>query len=42
MSAAEREFAGNKARIERGQTYRAQKLSDWRRGASPSSTRPAR
>ncbi|MCA1221616.1 hypothetical protein [Streptomyces sp. 8L] len=42
MSAAEREFARNKARIESGETFRAQKPSDWRRGASPSSTRPAR
>ncbi|MFE9399909.1 hypothetical protein [Streptomyces flavidovirens] len=42
LSAAEREFARNKARIESGETYRAQKPPDWRRGASPSSTRPAR
>lgn len=42
LSAAEREFARNKARIESGETFRAQKSSDWRRGASPSSTRPAR
>jgi hypothetical protein len=42
LSAVEREFARNKARIESGETYRAQKPSDWRRGASPSSTRPAR
>ncbi|MGW7341248.1 hypothetical protein [Streptomyces sp. NPDC054808] len=42
LSAAEREFARNKARIESGETFRAQKPSDWRRGASPSSTRPAR
>lgn len=42
MSAAEREFARNKARIESGETFRGQKPSDWRRGASPSSTRPAR
>ncbi|MFF0142364.1 hypothetical protein ACFYRN_38735 [Streptomyces sp. NPDC005227] len=42
MSAAEREFARNKARIESGETFRAQKASDWRRGSSPSSTRPAR
>ncbi|MCX4902387.1 hypothetical protein [Streptomyces sp. NBC_00892] len=42
MSAAEREFARNKARIESGETFRGQKLSGWRRGASPSSTRPAR
>ncbi|WP_432038643.1 hypothetical protein [Streptomyces cucumeris] len=42
LSPAEREFARNKARIESGETYRAQKPSDWRRGASPSSTRPAR
>ncbi|GAA4339871.1 hypothetical protein GCM10023086_75120 [Streptomyces venetus] len=41
MSAAEREFARNKARIESGETFRGQKPSDWRRGASPSSTRPA-
>ncbi|WP_237525021.1 hypothetical protein [Streptomyces sp. SID5643] len=42
MSAAEREFARNKARIESGETFRGQKPSDWRRGSSPSSTRPAR
>ncbi|MDP9607749.1 hypothetical protein [Streptomyces demainii] len=42
LSAAEREFARNKARIESGETFRGQKPSDWRRGASPSSTRPAR
>ncbi|MFF1344078.1 hypothetical protein ACFVYT_40765 [Streptomyces sp. NPDC058290] len=42
LSAAEREFARNKARIESGETYRAQKPSDWRLGSSPSSTRPAR
>ncbi|MGN2365565.1 hypothetical protein [Streptomyces luridiscabiei] len=42
LSAAEREFARNKARIESGETFRAQKPSDWRRGASPSSTRPTR
>ncbi|WP_406423666.1 hypothetical protein OHA59_49455 [Streptomyces sp. NBC_01589] len=42
MSAAEREFARNKARIESGETFRARKPSDWRRGFSPSSTRPAR
>ncbi|GLX49703.1 hypothetical protein Shyhy01_26530 [Streptomyces hygroscopicus subsp. hygroscopicus] len=42
MSAAEREFARNKARIESGETFRGRKPSDWRRGASPSSTRPAR
>ncbi|MEU5163851.1 hypothetical protein AB0G74_30145 [Streptomyces sp. NPDC020875] len=36
------EFARNKARIESGDTYRAQKPLDWRFGASPSSTRPAR
>ncbi|WP_431777031.1 hypothetical protein [Streptomyces cucumeris] len=42
LSAAEREFARNKARIESGATFRGQKPSDWRRGASPSSTRPAR
>ncbi|MEU5416055.1 hypothetical protein [Streptomyces clavifer] len=42
LSAAEREFARNKARIESGETFRGQKPSDWRRGASPSSSRPAR
>ncbi len=42
LSAAEREFARNKARIESGETFRGQKPSDWRRGSSPSSTRPAR
>ncbi|MFF7603340.1 hypothetical protein [Streptomyces mirabilis] len=42
MSAAEREFARNKARIESGETFRAQKPSDWRLGSSPSNTRPAR
>ncbi|WP_189867158.1 hypothetical protein [Streptomyces poonensis] len=42
LSAAEREFARNKARIESGETFRGQKPSDWRRGASPSGTRPAR
>ncbi|MEU6353172.1 hypothetical protein ABZ896_28250 [Streptomyces sp. NPDC047072] len=41
-SAAEREFARNKARIESGETFRSRKPSDWRRGASVSSTRPAR
>ncbi|WP_324792453.1 hypothetical protein SJX93_00180 [Streptomyces cyaneofuscatus] len=42
LSAAEREFARNMARIESGETFRGRKPSDWRRGASPSSTRPAR
>ncbi|MGW6206291.1 hypothetical protein ACWF9B_21945 [Streptomyces sp. NPDC055089] len=42
LSTAEREFARNKARIESGETFRGQKTSDWRRGSSPSSTRPAR
>ncbi|MFE2045309.1 hypothetical protein ACFXAZ_31220 [Streptomyces sp. NPDC059477] len=42
LSAAEREFARNKARIEAGETFRGQKPSDWRLGSSPSSTRPAR
>lgn len=42
LSVAEREFARNKARIESGETFRGQKPSDWRRGASPSSSRPAR
>ncbi|MGW7695051.1 hypothetical protein ACWGMA_40565 [Streptomyces asiaticus] len=42
MSAAERDFARNKARIESGETFRAQNPSDWGRGASPSNTRPAR
>lgn len=41
-SAAEREFERNKARIESGETFRSRKPSDWRRGASVSSTRPAR
>ncbi|MFJ6669050.1 hypothetical protein [Streptomyces sp. NPDC091383] len=40
--AAEREFARNKARIESGETFRSQRPSNWRRGASPSSTRAAR
>ncbi|MGK5546676.1 hypothetical protein ACSNOH_18380 [Streptomyces sp. URMC 127] len=42
MSAAEREFARNKATIESGETFRSRKPSDWRLGSSPSSTRPAR
>ncbi|GAA3767198.1 hypothetical protein [Streptomyces chiangmaiensis] len=42
LSAAEREFARNKARIESGETFRGQKPSDWRREASSSNTRPAR
>ncbi|WP_371664751.1 hypothetical protein [Streptomyces sp. NBC_00280] len=42
MSVAEREFARKKARIESGETFRSRKPSDWRRGASVSSTRPAR
>ncbi|OQD51647.1 hypothetical protein BM536_038930 [Streptomyces phaeoluteigriseus] len=42
MSAAEREFARNKAAIERGETFRSRKPSDWRLGSSPSNTRPAR
>ncbi|WP_176740115.1 hypothetical protein [Streptomyces sp. Ncost-T10-10d] len=42
LSAAEREFARNKARIEAGETFRGQKPSDWRLGSSPSSTRPTR
>ncbi|MFC8273858.1 hypothetical protein ACFUJR_15295 [Streptomyces sp. NPDC057271] len=42
LSAAEREFARNKARIDSGETFRGQKPSDWRLGSSPSSTRPAR
>jgi hypothetical protein len=42
VSAAEREFAQNKAAIERGETFRSRKPSDWRLGSSPSSTRPAR
>lgn len=41
-SADEREIARNKARIESGETFRGQKPSDWRRGASPFSTRRAR
>ncbi|MFD4874561.1 hypothetical protein ACFWOB_14525 [Streptomyces sp. NPDC058420] len=41
-SAAEREFERNKARIDSGETFRSRKPSDWRRGASVSSTRPAR
>ncbi|WP_198655462.1 hypothetical protein [Streptomyces geranii] len=41
LSAAEREFARNKARIESGEAFRSRKPSDWRRGASVSSTRPA-
>ncbi|MFF2963328.1 hypothetical protein ACFVT1_31435 [Streptomyces sp. NPDC057963] len=40
LSGAEREFVRNKAWIESGETFRAQKPSDCRRGASPSSTRP--
>lgn len=42
MSAAERELARNKARIESGETSRGQKPSAWQYGASPSNTRPAR
>jgi hypothetical protein len=42
LSAAEREFERNKALIEIGETFRSRKPSDWRRGASVSSTRPAR
>lgn len=42
LSAAEREFERNKARIESGQTFRSRKPSDWRLGSSPSNTRPAR
>ncbi|AJC61946.1 hypothetical protein [Streptomyces sp. 769] len=42
LSAAEGEFARNKARIDSGETFRGQKPSDWRRGASPSSTRSTR
>jgi hypothetical protein len=42
LSAAEREFERNKARIESGETFRSRKPSDWRRGASVSGTRPAR
>ncbi len=41
MSAAEREFAWNKARIESGEIFRGQP-SDWRRGASPSNSRASR
>lgn len=42
MSVVEREFAPNRARSESGETFRGQKPSGWRRGASPSSIRPAR
>ncbi|MGW0963783.1 hypothetical protein ACWD4K_33310 [Streptomyces gelaticus] len=42
LSAAEREFARNKARIKSGEMFRSQKPSGWRRGASLSSTWPAR
>lgn len=42
LSAAEKEFARNKARIESGETFRSRKPSDWRLGASPANTRPAR
>ncbi|MGV9342939.1 hypothetical protein [Streptomyces sp. NPDC003688] len=42
LAAADREFARNKAQVESGETYRARKPSDWRRGSSPSSTRPTR
>ncbi|MFF2374851.1 hypothetical protein ACFVUW_10760 [Streptomyces xiamenensis] len=42
LSAAEREYARNKARIEGGETFRGHKPSDWRVGASPSSSRPFR
>ncbi|MFI9343990.1 hypothetical protein ACIG0D_22400 [Streptomyces sp. NPDC052773] len=42
LSAAEREFARDKAGTEAGETFRGQKPSDWRLGSSPSSTRPAR
>lgn len=41
-SSAELEFARNKARIEAGETFRSRKPSDWRMGASPSNTKPAR
>ncbi|MEU1792133.1 hypothetical protein ABZ553_40925 [Streptomyces sparsogenes] len=39
---AEWEFARNKARIDNSETFRSRKPSDWRRGGSVSSTRPAR
>lgn len=42
LSAAEREVAPNKVRIDSGETFRSRKPSDWRRGAAVSSTRPAR
>lgn len=42
LSAAELEFARNKARIDSGEAFRSRKPSDWRLGASPSNTRPAR
>jgi hypothetical protein len=41
-SKAELEFARNKARFEAGVTFRSRKRSDWRMGASPSNTKPAR
>jgi hypothetical protein len=42
LSAAELEFARNKARIDSGEAFRSRKPSDWRLGASPSNARPAR
>jgi hypothetical protein len=42
LSAAELEFARNKARIDSGEAFRSHKPSEWRLGASPSNTRPAR
>lgn len=41
-SAAELTFAKNKARIDSGDSFRGHKPSDWRLGASPSSSRSAR
>lgn len=41
-SGAELEFARNKACIEAGETFRSRKPSDWKMGASPSNTKPAR
>ncbi|CAL9673514.1 hypothetical protein SUDANB176_07827 (plasmid) [Streptomyces sp. enrichment culture] len=42
LSAAERKFSRNKARVESGEACRGQKPSDWRLGSSPSSTHIAR
>lgn len=41
-ASAEREFRRNQEAVLSGETFRSQKPSDWRRGASPSSTRSTR